>query len=76
MVAAASGATGVAIGVMDDYYDVKHQSLLDLGTGWTYASARADSALPEPTGDAGFATTALNLATRKRTEALSLYPPR
>ncbi|QDY90638.1 polysaccharide pyruvyl transferase family protein [Arthrobacter sp. UKPF54-2] len=76
MVAAASGATGVAIGIMDDYYDVKHQSLLDLGTGWTYASARADGALPEPTGDAGFAAMALNLATRKRTEALSLYPPR
>lgn len=76
MVAAASGATGIAIGILDDYYDIKHQSLLDLGTGWTYASARADGALPEPTGDAGFAATALDLATRKRTEALSLYPPR
>lgn len=76
MVAAAAGATGVAIGVLDDYYDVKHQSLLDLGTGWTYASATSGDALPEPTGDAGFAAEALKLAARKRAEALSLYPPR
>lgn len=76
MVAAAAGATGVAIGILDDYYDIKHQSLVDLGTGWTYASASADDALPEPTGDAGFEAKALNLTARKRTESLSLYPPR
>jgi polysaccharide pyruvyl transferase WcaK-like protein len=74
MVAAASGATGVAIGILDDYYDVKHQSLLDLGTGWTYSSASADDALPEPSGDSGFKTRAFDLAARKRTESLSLYP--
>ena len=76
MVAAASGATGVAIGLLDEYYDIKHQSLVDLGTGWTYASASADDALPAPTGDAGFEAKALNLAARKRTESLALYPPR
>ena len=75
MIAAASGATGVAIGLLDKYYDIKHQSLVDLGTGWTYAPASADDALPEPTGDAGFETRALNLAARKRAESLSLYPP-
>ena len=75
MVAAASGASGVAIGILDNYYDIKHRSLLDLGTGWTYASASAGTALPEPTGDAGFADRALTLAARKRTEALALYPP-
>lgn len=76
MVAAAAGATGVAIGILDDYYDVKHQSLLDLGTGWNYVSATAGDALPEPSGNASFATEALNLAARKRTEAVHLYSPR
>lgn len=35
MAAAAVGAAGVAIAVSRDYYRVKHQSLLDLGSGWT-----------------------------------------
>lgn len=48
MVAAAAGAKGVAIGILDEYYDVKHKSLLDLGTGWTYVSAKTSSELPEP----------------------------
>ena len=76
MVAAAAGASGVAIGILDGYYDIKHGSLLDLGTGWTYATPSAEDALPEPTGDAGFAAAALRLSARKRTEALRLYPPR
>lgn len=76
MVAAAAGARGVAIGVRDDYYDIKHQSLLDLGTGWTYASANSDAELPLPSGDAAFADKALRLSAQKRTEALSIYPVR
>lgn len=74
MVAAAAGAKGVAIGILDDYYDVKHRSLLDLGTGWAYASTKDDAALPEPSGLPDFEGTALRLASLKRTEALSLYP--
>jgi polysaccharide pyruvyl transferase WcaK-like protein len=74
MVAASAGARGVAIGILDDYYDIKHRSLLDLGTGWTYASTKDDAALPEPTGSPGFESTALRLASLKRAEALSLYP--
>lgn len=74
MVAASAGAKGVAIGILDDYYDIKHRSLLDLGTGWTYASTNDDAGLPEPSGLPGFQDTALRLASRKRTEALSLYP--
>lgn len=74
MVAAAAGASGVAIGIFDDYYDVKHQSLLDLGTGWTYVSANDDPALPEPSADPAFPSKAPQLAARKRAEAFSLYP--
>lgn len=76
MVAAAAGAKGVAIGILDDYYDIKHRSLLDLGSGWTYAAASSDAELPEPTGSPEFEATAIRLAGSKRTEALALYPVR
>lgn len=76
MIAAAAGAKGVAIGIRDDYYDIKHRSLMALGSGWTYASASSDSELPEPTGSLEFEATAARLASRKRTEALALYPVR
>jgi polysaccharide pyruvyl transferase WcaK-like protein len=74
LVAASAGGKGVAIGIMDDYYDIKHRSLLELGTGWTYISADNDEDLPAPTGTPGFETEALRLASQKRTEALALYP--
>lgn len=35
LVAAAAGATGVAIPVSADFYATKHRSLLELGSGWT-----------------------------------------
>lgn len=76
MVAAAAGARGVAIGVRDGYYDIKHQSLLRLGTGWTYAPAKSEAELPLPSGNAAFAERALALSAQKRSEALSLYPVR
>jgi polysaccharide pyruvyl transferase WcaK-like protein len=76
MVAAAAGAKGVAIGILDDYYDIKHRSLLELGSGWTYAAAGGDSELPEATGSAAFEATATRLAGTKRSEALALYPVR
>ncbi|WP_142058586.1 polysaccharide pyruvyl transferase family protein [Pseudarthrobacter sp. B4EP4b] len=74
LVAAAAGATGVAVGIKDGYYDIKHQSLLDLGTGWTYSRASLDDDLPEPTGNDFFASSSLEFTARKRAEALSLYP--
>lgn len=74
MVAASAGAKGVAIGILDDYYDVKHRSLLRLGTGWTYTSANANCELPEPSGSSNFPDAAVRLSNRKQTEALSLYP--
>ncbi|MGX1160382.1 polysaccharide pyruvyl transferase WcaK-like protein [Arthrobacter sp. SLBN-100] len=74
LVAAAAGASGVAIGILDDYYDVKHRSLLDLGTGWVYASAEDQADLPLPTKAPSFENRSLRLANQKRREALALYP--
>ncbi|OPC77383.1 hypothetical protein B4N89_43500 [Embleya scabrispora] len=34
MVAGAAGAHGVALVVRDDYYDIKHRSLIDSGSAW------------------------------------------
>lgn len=76
MVAASAGAKGVAIGILDDYYDIKHRSLLDLGTGWAYAPAKDEDELPMPTNAPWFEQQALRLASQKRSEALSLYPIR
>jgi len=35
MAAATAGAGGVAMAISPDYYAIKHQSLIDLGSGWT-----------------------------------------
>ena len=37
LLAAAAGARGTAFDVHPGYYDVKHKSLLELGTGWDYS---------------------------------------
>lgn len=44
LLAAAAGAGGVAVAINEDYYPVKHRSLVELGTGWTISDAEA---LPE-----------------------------
>lgn len=38
-VAAAAGASGTAISIKEGYYDIKHRSLINLGTGWSYAES-------------------------------------
>ncbi|WP_425956300.1 polysaccharide pyruvyl transferase family protein [Xylanimonas sp. McL0601] len=38
MVAAAAGASGVALSISEDYYAVKHGAVAALGSGWTLAS--------------------------------------
>lgn len=37
--AAAAGASGTAISINEGFYDIKHRSLLALGTGWAYTDA-------------------------------------
>ncbi|MHA7283647.1 polysaccharide pyruvyl transferase family protein [Arthrobacter sp. TMS2-4] len=75
--AAAAGAAGTAIGVKDGFYDVKHRSLMDLGTGWSYRPAsqeNAPDALASGSPAAGFTEDIASRAEQKRQEALGLYP--
>ncbi|MFI6306666.1 polysaccharide pyruvyl transferase family protein [Amycolatopsis thailandensis] len=50
LLAAAAGATGLAISVSRGYYTTKHQSLIDLGSGWTSFDAEAGGTPDRPTG--------------------------
>jgi hypothetical protein len=75
LTAAAAGAGGVALGVRPGYYDIKHRSLQELGSGWQYAAGAADD-LPEPTADPAFALRAEDYAAMKLAEARSVYPAR
>jgi polysaccharide pyruvyl transferase WcaK-like protein len=53
LLAASAGAAGVAVMARRGYYDVKHQSLLDLGSGWTLVDDLSEPAQRPPSG--GFA---------------------
>lgn len=71
VLAAAAGAAGTVIGAKTGYYDVKHQSVLDLGSGWSYVGAGGEVSAP--------AANTLHhdraaLVARKLAEAGKLYP--
>jgi hypothetical protein len=71
LLAAAAGADGIALPVKPGYYDVKHQSLLDLGSGW--ATTVAGNPLKQPAG-AGILSDKLGeLSASKESEAKELY---
>jgi hypothetical protein len=73
LLAAASGAAGTALVVDDDYYRVKHESLVKLGTGWSTTPAGATT-ISTPTWDHTFRRAAGELRRVKTEEAESLYP--
>jgi len=76
LLAAAAGARGVALGINPGYYDVKHQSLIELGSGWAFVGADdIDSRLEIPSATGTLARRLPELETRKRAEADRLYPP-
>jgi polysaccharide pyruvyl transferase WcaK-like protein len=58
LLAAAAGASGVAVSVSPDYYAVKHRSLLDLGSRWTMVDAAGNDVPDRPDGG-GFTAAAL-----------------
>lgn len=71
VLAAAAGAKGTVIGAKAGYYDVKHHSVLDLGSGWSYVGAGGDVSAPTSN------TLHQNLpalVARKLAEAGKLYP--
>ena len=72
LLAAAAGARGIAVGVKKGYYDVKHESVAALGSGWTLALGDESPAMPEQPG--ALAANLPALLEQKRTEAQTLYP--
>lgn len=76
LLAAAAGAGGLAVSVHADYYATKHQSLINLGSGWTLADASDTTEIPPPPTPGGFsAETLRRCADRKAELARSIYPP-
>lgn len=75
LAAAAHGAAGTALGVAQGYYDIKHRSLQELGTGWRYAGSEGLKVLPHPAADASFPGRCHGYAAAKQAEAITLYPP-
>jgi polysaccharide pyruvyl transferase WcaK-like protein len=74
LLAAAVGASGVAVSGRTDYYPIKHESLVAAGSRWQVSVA---GALPEsPPADGGFdAATVARLRADKLALAAQLYPP-
>ncbi|MEV4636648.1 polysaccharide pyruvyl transferase family protein [Actinoplanes sp. NPDC049548] len=50
LVAAAGGASGVAVNIRRDYYDTKHRSLLECGSRWSLSNAAEIPARPTAGG--------------------------
>jgi polysaccharide pyruvyl transferase WcaK-like protein len=71
LVAAAAGASGVALSVRADYYDIKHTGLISRGSHWVLDDGAGK--IPMPDGG-GYSAAALDeLAQRKRHVADRIY---
>lgn len=73
LMAAAAGAAGLVVMGRPGYYDVKHESLFALGTGWTAVRAGDRVRAEDATVDPAFGDTARELAARKAQLADRLY---
>ena len=77
LMAAAAGSWGVAVPVRAGYYDVMHEALLALGTGWATLGLDAagdPSRVPQPPdGGSGFGRRVEALSIAKRQLADALY---
>lgn len=75
LLAAAAGARGTVLNARPGYYDVKHGSLQELGTGWSDWAPEDDveAAAPTATGDPGFPAKAFGFGQRKAELAARLY---
>lgn len=72
MIAARTGARGIAVPVRPGYYDVKHSSLLEVGTGWDVLTPAG--VLPaDPRSTAELAVNAERIRVRKDAIAELLY---
>jgi hypothetical protein len=71
LVAAAAGAWGVAIRVSEEYYGIKHGSLLAQGSRWE--SVAAGDVAHEVRGEPGFGNALSGLVESKRAVARAVY---
>lgn len=74
LLAAAAGASGLALSGRTDYYPIKHQSLLDAGSRWRLADS--PELPPAPVQDGGFTPQTVAALHRQKSEiAADVYPP-
>lgn len=73
LLAAAAGADGAVIELRPDYYGVKHASLRDMGTGWSFASDASAPGSITATGNPAFSANRQVFADRKVAVARSIY---
>ena len=74
LLAAAAGASGLALSGRADYYPNKHQSLIEAGSRWRIADSTVLP--PAPVRDGGFPVeTVLLHRSRKAALAAEIYPP-
>jgi hypothetical protein len=75
LLAAAIGASGLVLPGRTDYYPIKHQSLVELGSNWGLADA--NGLPPVPVHNGGFdPDTVTTLRERKTALAEAIYPRR
>lgn len=75
LLAAAAGARGTVVNARSGYYDVKHGSLIALGTGWTLRDD-VEAGTLHATAAADFPEHARRLGAEKAELAARLYAPR
>lgn len=75
LLAAATGASGLALSGRSDYYSVKHQSLVDGGSHWRVTDSITD--LPSsPVRNGGFSAHDVEMFSRQKSaQADRIYPP-
>jgi polysaccharide pyruvyl transferase WcaK-like protein len=73
LVASANGAQGVVLSFKPGYYDIKHKSLLDLGTDWAFYSPYVHEDLPLPSLNVHYSEKVKKYIEQKEKQALNLY---
>lgn len=73
LVASALGAKGVILSFKPGYYDLKHQSLLDIGTGWSFFSPYSTRELPYPSIGNNYSLKTKQYIEEKKLIAKQLY---
>jgi hypothetical protein len=74
LLAAAAGARGTIVNARAGYYDVKHDLLRALGTGWSTQDDFGRHGVSAPTAGDGFPELARRLGAEKARLARQLYP--